>query len=157
MTGPADLTLPAYQEGIEAYLATAPAVVSEPVAALLDVLAAHAPGGEVLELGSGPGLEATYLESRGLTVHRTDATPAFVDRLTRQGHEARLLDVRTDDLGGPFDAVLAHAVLLHLHRNDLAHALVACRAATRAGGLFVVTVKEGDGEARNHARLDPPR
>jgi SAM-dependent methyltransferase len=154
---PTDATLAAYENRMDAYLAASPTAVAEPVAALLDVLAAHAAGGEVLELGSGPGLEASYLERCGVIVHRTDATPAFVRRLQRQGHAAPVVDVRSDDLGGPFDALLAHAVLLHLSRDDLAHALLACRAATKPDGLFAFTLKEGDGEAWSDAKLGDPR
>lgn len=118
---------------------------------------AHAPGAEVLELGSGPGREALYLEQRGMRVNRTDATPAFVERLQRAGHPARELDVRQGDLGGPFDAVLANAVLLHLTRDDLHAALRACHAATRPNGVFALTLKHGDGEGWSDAKLGSPR
>jgi SAM-dependent methyltransferase len=124
---------------------------------LLDGFAARVPGGEVLELGSGPGREAQYLEARGLRVHRTDATPAFVERLRQAGHQARILDVRRDDLGGPFDDVLANAVLLHLDRDDLGVALRACHDATRPDGALALTLKEGDGEAWSDAKLGMPR
>lgn len=131
MTSPTDETLAAYQDGVDEYLACSPTGVAQSVAVLLDQMIAHAPGAEVLELGSGPGREALYLEQRGMRVNRTDATPAFVERLQRAGHPARELDVRQGDLGGPFDAVLANAVLLHLTRDDLHAALRACHAATR--------------------------
>lgn len=157
MTSPTDKTLAAYQGGVDAYVAGSPAGVAEPVALLLDEVVANVPRGEVLELGSGPGREAQYLEDRGLRVHRTDATPAFVERLQRAGHQARLLDVRRDDLDGPFDAVVANAVLLHLERSDLTRALRACQAATRPGGVLAVTLKEGDGEAWSEAKLDQAR
>ncbi len=75
--------------------------------------------GRVLELGSGPGREATVLERLGATVRRTDGTPAFVERLRAAGHDAHVLDARRDPLGGPYDAVFANAVLLHLSRPDL--------------------------------------
>jgi len=157
VTSPTDKTLTAYQDAVEAYLASSPAGVAAPVALLLDELAANLPHGEVLELGSGPGREAQYLEDRGLRVHRSDATPAFVERLRLAGYEARVLDVRHDDLGGPFDAVVANAVLLHLDRSDLGRALRACYAATRPGGLFVLTLKEGEGEAWSNAKMRQPR
>jgi SAM-dependent methyltransferase len=157
VTSPTDVTLTAYQDRADAYVAASPGAVAEPVAALLDVLAAHVGRGEVLELGSGPGLEANYLERRGVTVHRTDATPAFVERLKHYGHAARVVDVRCGDFGGPFDALLANAVLLHLSRADMAQALLACCAATRPGGVFALTLKEGDGEAWSDAKLGKPR
>jgi SAM-dependent methyltransferase len=160
VTDPTDVTLAAYESGVEAYCAASSPTVAPAVAGLLDAIADHVPGGRVLELGSGPGLEADYLEQRGLTVDRTDASPAFVERLRRAGHSARLLDVRSGELGelgGPFDAVLAHAVLLHLARDDMEQALRACLAATRAGGVLAFTVKEGDGEDWSDAKLDAPR
>lgn len=157
MTSPTDKTIAAYQAGVDAYLAGSPRGVAEPVSVLLDELVANVPDGEVLEIGSGPGTEAQYLEHRGLRVHRTDATPAFVERLRQAGHQARRLDVRGDDLGGPFDAVLANAVLLHLDRDELRRALRACYGATRPGGVFALTLKEGDGEAWSDAKLGQPR
>ena len=157
MASPTDKTIAAYEQAADAYVAGSPAGVAESVAVLLDDLAARVPGGEVLELGSGPGREAQYLEARGLRVHRTDATPAFVERLRQAGHQARIVDVRRDDLGGPFDAVLANAVLLHLDRDDLGAALRACHAATRPDGLLALTLKEGDGEAWSDAKLGIPR
>jgi len=158
VTSPTDRTLAAYQDGVDAYFAGSPAGVPDPVVLLLEAVVAHVPpGGEVLELGSGPGREALHLEHRGLLVERTNATPAFVDRLRHAGHQARVLDVRHDDLGGPFDAVLANAVLLHLDRDDLAPALRACHRATRPGGVLALTLKEGDGEAWSDAKLSTPR
>jgi SAM-dependent methyltransferase len=157
VTGPTDVTLATYEEGVEAYLAASPGVVGPAIAELLDALVEHVQAGRILELGSGPGREADYLEQRGLAVDRTDATPAFVARLQRAGHHARLLDVRSGDLGGPYDAVLANAVLLHLERDEMEKALRACHAATRPGGLFAITLKEGDGEAWSEAKLGTPR
>lgn len=49
---------------------------------------------------------------------RTGRASAFVEMLQAAGHPARLLDVRVDDFGGPYGAVLADAVLLHLTREE---------------------------------------
>ena len=158
VTSPTDRTLAAHQDGVQAYVAGSPSGVPEAVALLLDAVVAHVPdGGEVLELGSGPGREALYLEHRGLRVDRTDATPAFVDRPRQGGHPARVLDVRHGGLGGMFDAVLANAVLLHLDRQDPVLALQTCHRATRPDGVLALTLKEGDGEAWSEAKLGSPR
>jgi len=59
------------------------------VARLLDaVITRLRPRSHVLEVGTGPGREAAYLEERGMQVDRTDATAAFVERLRVHGHEA---------------------------------------------------------------------
>lgn len=123
----------------------------------LDRFAAAVGGGHVLELGSGPGTDADHLESRGLRVERTDATPAFVQRLRARGHHARLLDARADSDGGPFDGVFANAVLLHLSPAQLEQALRTARRATRPGGALAMTLKEGDGSGWSNAKLDRPR
>lgn len=73
------------------------------------------------------------------------------------GHDARILDVRTDDLGGPWDGVLANAVLLHLTRSEFAAVVARVADAVRPGGLFAFTLKEGDGEGWSEAKLELPR
>lgn len=153
---PGDVTLATYDAAVQRYLdhSTPPGPT---VRAYLDEVARQVGTGTVLELGSGPGHDADHLESRGVRVLRTDATPAFVQRLLAAGHEARLLDARTGDLGGPYDGVVADAVLLHLSRAELAILFTRARRAVRAGGVLAFTVKEGDGEGWSYAKLDLPR
>jgi SAM-dependent methyltransferase len=158
MVDPTDATLRAYEQHADQYAAASAPEVSPDVAALLDTLVARlAVGSRVLEIGSGPGLEAAYLEERGLVVDRTDAADAFVQRLRAQGHDARLLDVRVGELGGPYDAVLANAVLLHLNRAQARLALGRCLDAVPRGGLLALTLKDGDGESWSEAKLGSPR
>lgn len=151
-----DRTLAAYEQGVEAYLAG----TGRPhgaVARWLDRFAALLPGASVLEIGSGPGWDAEHLESRGLRVTRSDATLAFARRLRAAGHEVRLIDVRRDDLGGPWDGVVADAVLLHVERSGLPAVLRRLHEAVRPGGLLAMTLKEGDGEGWSTHKLGLPR
>ena len=90
-------------------------------------------------------------------MRRTDATPAFVEMMRADGHDARLLDLRTDDLGGPYDAILALAVLLHLTRREFGTFLHRAHAAIAPGGLLAFTMKEGDGSEWSTEKLDLPR
>jgi SAM-dependent methyltransferase len=151
-----DVTLATYEAAARRYREQSPSP-SSVFATFLDRLVSLVGTGRVLELGSGPGRDADYLESRGVHVSRTDATAAFVEMMRADGHEARLLDVRTDDLGGPYDAVLAFAMLLHLTRDEFGDVLRRARAAVVQGGILAFTVKEGDGEGWTDARLDLPR
>jgi SAM-dependent methyltransferase len=151
-------TLASYQANVDRYLASlAPEPAPATVQHLTDFAELLTPGSLVLEVGSGPGRDALELEARGLRVRRTDATAAFVDRLRRQGHPADLLDVLTDDLGGPYAAVWASAVLLHLSRPQLAEVLGRFRAAVAANGMLGFSMKEGDGEEWTTDKLDAPR
>jgi SAM-dependent methyltransferase len=153
---PDDTTLATYQASAQRYIER---TIPPPPAMLayLDRFAALVGQGHILEIGTGPGRDADYLERRGVEVTRSDATPAFVERLRAAGQDALLLDIRSGDLGGPYDGVLANAVLLHLSRSQFADALRRVRRATSDGGLLAVTLKEGDGEQWSTAKLGLPR
>ena len=126
-----------------------------------DFAARLGPGARVLEIGSGGGRDARLMEELGLTVRRTDITPAFVTLLREQGHEADLLDPLVDDLtsaAGDYDGVWANASLLHVRRDDLPTVLARLAAATRRGGALRVSLKEGDGEGwSTHGSVRNPR
>lgn len=125
---------------------------------LVDDLIALVPGGSsVLELGSGPGRDALALEAAGLAVSRTDGATAFVTRFVQQGLEARTLNVNTDDFGGPYDAIFANAVLLHVPRSNLARVLQVARRATRPGGILAATFKKGTSAEWSERKLASPR
>ena len=146
---PGDVTLATYEAGAELYREDENQRPRPPeVDSFLSRVARLLPGAgpRVLELGSGTGADASYLEALGVTVVRTDATSAFVQRLQENVHDARLLDVRRDDLGGPHDAILAMATLLHLSRPDFVRFLGEARAAVSQTGLLAFTLKEGDDE-----------
>jgi SAM-dependent methyltransferase len=121
-------------------------------------------GGRVLEIGSGPGRDARELEARGLSVRRTDVTPAFVEMMRADGAVADVLDPLTDDLddpgrpGMPYDGVWSNACLLHVDRVDLPILLRRLGEATRAGGVLATSLKEGDGEGwSTHGHVTAPR
>jgi SAM-dependent methyltransferase len=121
-------------------------------------------GSRVLEIGSGSGRDASAIERAGITVRRTDITPAFVDLLRAGGHQADRLDPLVDDLAdpatpdAPYDGVWADASLLHVDREDLPTVLARLAAATRQGGALFMSVKEGDGaDWSMHGNVTAPR
>lgn len=103
-------------------------------------------GGSVLEIGSGPGRDADFVESLGAVVRRTDATQAFLDVMAGRGKKAELLNVMTDELGGPYDGVLAMCVLIHVDREQIDPVLHKIHGALRPGGSFLVSMRKGEGE-----------
>lgn len=153
-----DATLAAYEHGVDEYIAASPAAPSEAYArfraSIMDLLP---PNAHMLEVGTGPGHDAAFFETKGFVVQRTDATAAFVARLRRSGHSALFLDVTTDDFGGPFDVVFANAVFVHLTTSQFGDALERAAQAVTPTGLLAFTVKEGDGEAWTTAKLAQPR
>ena len=131
---------------------------------LVDAFVAGLPtGARVLEIGSGPGRDARALEAAGLSVRRTDITPAFVRMLRADGVEADVVDPLTGDLSDPtrdaaYDGVWASASLLHVRREDLPLVMSRLAEATRPEGLLLLGVKEGDGARfSTHGHVGAPR
>jgi len=147
-------TLNAYERYSAQYIERTSTERSPLVDALIELTN---PGDRVLELGSGPGRDAADLESAGLVVERTDGAASFVDRLNAAGHAARVLSFYDEDFGGPYDAVFANAVLLHVSRPRLTDVLKVARRATSVGGFLVATFKKGTGQGWSERKLDARR
>jgi hypothetical protein len=107
-------------------------------------------GGRVLEVGSGPGWDADWLEAQGVRMRRTDATLAFVEIQKARGAAAELLDVVTDDLGGPYSGVIALYVLQHVDRPRLPDVLAKISKAVIDGGAFLLALREGRNDLIEH-------
>ena len=117
------------------------------------------PGARILELGCGGGRDAAHMARRGFAVDATDGTPAMV----RKARERTGLDVREmrfDQLhsADDYDAVWAHACLLHVRRADLPDILSRIGTALRPGGWHYASFKlagpENPVEGRDrHGRL----
>ena len=103
-------------------------------------------GGTVLEIGSGSGQDADFIESLGGVVRRTDAAQAFLDLQAERGKKGELLNVVTDALGGPYSAILAMAVLIHVDREQVAAVLRKVFDALEPGGVFLAGMRIGEGE-----------
>jgi SAM-dependent methyltransferase len=122
------------------------------------------PAGRVLEIGSGSGRDARALEERGLSVRRTDITPAFVALLREGGYDADVVDPLVDDLsdpsapGTPYAGVWANASLLHADREELPRVLSRLADVTEPGGVLFVGLKEGSGaDWSMHGNVTAPR
>ena len=140
-------TIASYEGSASDYAAVVgPAPTPFIEAALRRLVDAIGPGGTVLEVGSGTGRDADFVESLGPRVRRTDATQAFLDLQAARGKHVELLDLLTDDLGGLYDAVLAIAVLIHIPRDQTQPLLDRIAGALRPGGAFLVSIREGEGE-----------
>jgi 2-polyprenyl-3-methyl-5-hydroxy-6-metoxy-1,4-benzoquinol methylase len=154
MTKPSATALARMQQTVRSYEGSAgeydklvdpqrPPHIQEALRRLVEALPS---GGRVLEIGSGPGRDADVIESRGITVRRTDATQAFIALMAQRGKRAELLNVVTDALGGPYDGVLAMGVLIHVDRDQTDAVLRKIHNALKPGGAFLAAMREGEGE-----------
>lgn len=117
----------------------------------LDAFLDHlAPGARILELGCGGGRDAERMIQRGFDVDPTDGTPAMAKKAQeRLGRPVRVL--RFDELAADaaYDAVWAHASLLHVPLADLPDILRRIAGALRPGGLHFANYKLGAEEGRD--------
>lgn len=125
---------------------TAPKPMADDQPALVELLKSVPPGSRLLEIGSGPGWDADWLEERGLAVRRTDGAASFVQLQVSRGRQAGRLDVIKDPLGGPYDGIVALHVLQHVERETLPSVFAAIAGAIRDGGAFLLALREGQGE-----------
>jgi len=142
-----DRTIQSYEGYARKYahaVSTRPSGVAED--ALRRMVDIVQPGGTVLEVGSGPGWDADFVESLGVVVRRTDVTIAFREFQSERGKQVDALNVISDDLGGPYDAVMALYVLQHIDRHLLDPVLDNVWRALRPEGVLLVSIREGTGE-----------
>ena len=107
-------------------------------------------GACVLELGCGAGQDSARMAVRGFAVDPTDATAAMVE-LSRELHALPTRRMRFDELAavGDYDAVWAHACLIHVARNDFADILGRIHRALKPRGLHFANFKLGEREGRD--------
>lgn len=108
--------------------------------------AAVGSGARVLEVGSGPGWDADRLEAMGLSVRRTDVSDGFIAVQRARGRDVDRLDLIADDLGGPWDGVVALYVIQHIGRGLVGDVLRRIAASLRPGGALLMSWQDGDGE-----------
>ena len=107
------------------------------------------PGARILELGCGTGRDAARMVERGHEVDATDGVAAMVRKANeRFAIAARQMLFDQLDAKEEYDAVWAHATLLHVARADLDDVLSRIRRALKPGGWHYASYKLGDGEGR---------
>ena len=107
------------------------------------------PGGHILDLGCGPGLQGAAMMAKGFAVTAYDATPEFVDTARARGVAAE--HATFDDLTAvkTFDGIWASFSLLHAAKADFPRHLAAVHTALKPGGVLFLGMKLGQGEARD--------
>jgi SAM-dependent methyltransferase len=140
-------TLRFYGNEAEAYTASGPGGPSRDLEAFLRRLT---PGCEILDLGCGGGRDAQVMASRGFIVDATDGSPEIAHQAAeRTGLSVRVM--RFDELEAiaRYDAVWAHASLLHVPRPALPEMIERIFRALRPGGLHYTNFKCGPVDGRD--------
>lgn len=145
MSDPA--TIAYYQANAPRYTLSFGQAPSRHLDAFLDRLE---PGARILELGCGGGRDSARIVERGFDLDATDGTPAMVRKANeRFDVGARVLLFEELSAEQEYDAIWAHACLLHVPRNDLPDILSAILRALKPGGLHFANYKLGEAEGRD--------
>ena len=136
-----------YQIGAPYYTSSGAQSHSRHLDAFLDRLL---PGARVLELGCGGGRDGAHISARGFIIDATDGIPAMVAKANeRHNVGARLMRFDELEAQAAYDAIWAHACLLHCPRAQLPDILNRIVTALRPGGFHYASFKLGNGEGRD--------
>jgi len=148
-------TLQAYADNIERSIAHSTSFQSAPP--ILRWLETSLSGlgfdAKILEIGSGVGRDALYVQSLGYRVQCSDALPHFVNYMRSKGLDAIPLNILTDNIAHNYDLIFSNAVLLHCTPRDMEEVLYKIFHALNDKGRFSFTLKAGEGEEWSNKRL----
>jgi SAM-dependent methyltransferase len=117
--------------------------------ALLDSFAAAiAPGGQVLDIGCGPGHIARYLSECGVNAAGIDLSPAMVEvaRKLNPGLDFAAGDMRAiDRAAATLAAIAAFYSIIHIPRPGVPQVLGEFHRVITEGGLLLLSVHGGTG------------
>jgi SAM-dependent methyltransferase len=140
-------TLRFYADEATAYAATGRGRASQHLDGFLARLAT---GARILELGCGDGRDSEAMLARGFDVDPTDGVEAMaLEAGKRIGRPVRAMRFDELDAVEAYDAVWAHATLLHAPRSALPEVLSRVFRALKPGGLHFANFKTGDAEGRD--------
>lgn len=149
-----DQTITAYDKSIKRYVESTPQKVDGHIKIWLDkCLSQIDKTAKILEVGVGHGKDSDYIESKGFSVERTDASEGFLDYQKQLGRKARKLNVLTDEINDSYDMILADAVLLHFNKDEIRSVLAKVFSALKNNGIFAFSLKEGEGEEVTDRKL----
>jgi SAM-dependent methyltransferase len=113
----------------------------------------------VLEIGVGPGREASLLQQHGLSVTGVDLSPEHVKRCRQRGIQARRASVHSLPYEGhAFDAGWTMSTLLHVPNSSFDTALREIRRVLVPGAPLAIGLWGGhDREALNESDAIEPK
>lgn len=106
------------------------------------------PEGKILEIGAGAGRDAQELIDHGYEYLGTDISSGLLELARKNNPKAIFEQVSVYDVNfkEKFDGFWCSAVLLHIPREKINHALYAVNKNMKKGAFGFIAIKEGQGE-----------
>jgi SAM-dependent methyltransferase len=140
-------TLDFYAREAPDYVASGPGGVSRHLHHFLSLLPK---GGKILDLGCGCGLDSEEILRLGFDAVPTDGAPEMAQKAEeRLCMPVRVMRFDQLDIDCEFDAVWAHASLLHVPVNSLPCILLLVFKALKPGGYHFANYKSGGQAGRD--------
>jgi predicted TPR repeat methyltransferase len=152
-----EITLRSYELGFQGYILNTTATLAKFKNWIDETLTLLPSNARIIEIGSGFGRDAKYIESCGFTIERTDAAVSFVTLLQNQGYAAYQFNILTDAFNAKYDLIFANSVFLHFTPQELERIFAKIYASMTDQGILAFSVKKGEGEEWTTEDLDQPR
>lgn len=106
------------------------------------------PQASILDVGCGPGRDASFFTSNGHRVCGIDLSEKMLEMARLRAPEAvfRKMDFANMNLGEEFDGIWMEASLFQIEKDMACVVLEGLRRHLRKDGVVWISVKEGDGE-----------
>jgi len=152
-----EITLQSYESKIEECIKTIPPITVEVKKWLNHALSYIKKEDAILEIGSGIGQDAKYIESKGYKVQTSEGAKGFVEVLKKQGFQARVLNILNDAIDKDYNLIFANRVFLHFTPEELEKILNKIYQSLKYQGILAFSVKYGEGSEWFQGEIDAPR
>lgn len=146
-------TIDLYEELGEDYIKDIDKVVPKEIYDFIKLLPK---GGRVLDVGCAGGRDSKRFAEAGFKVIGIDLVDSFLKGAKKKVPQAKFLKMDLLNLKFPrnyFDAIWAHAVLLHVKKKDIPKALKHFHRILKLGGKIHIRVKQGKGTSYKREKL----
>ncbi len=92
---------------------------------------------KILEIGSGEGLNAKYIQDLGYDITASDIATSFINSTNKQGVKTIKLNVLEDNIPEKYSGVLCWRVFVHFTKEDLQTTINKVYDALENNGKFI--------------------
>jgi 2-polyprenyl-3-methyl-5-hydroxy-6-metoxy-1,4-benzoquinol methylase len=103
-------------------------------------------GGAILEVGSGPGGLAVWLEDKGYEVTCLEPAKKLAEAAAEKGLTVYPFTIQEFETDLQYDCVIAISSLIHVPKEELPNQIKKIAGFLKPGGILFVSFIEGDSE-----------